>query len=162
MDAAAMTRYISETFDGVRVVENSGDTFFRYDPSGDSSEDHWLPFATVVTGDNYDSVSNLDSPGAYRVNIGLPKAVYTSRFGPAPTDRDEHGVLDTGFDYSARDQVMPHPHYASQYWVCVVTPAENTLDDVRRLLDEAHRFAARKNANRSARGTDGGAQAPSQ
>jgi len=155
VDAAAMTRYITETFEGTRAAESSGDTFFSYDPDGDLPGDHWLPFATVVTDDNYDSVSNLDSPGAYRLNIGLTKAAYTSRFGPAPTDRDEHGVLDTGFDYSARDQLMPHPYYASQYWICVVNPAANTTDDVRRLLDEAHRFAARKHANRSDRRTGG-------
>ncbi|GAA2096643.1 hypothetical protein HKK74_14455 [Actinomadura alba] len=65
-------------------------------------------------------------------------------------------MLDTGFDYSARDQVMPHPYYGSQYWVGVVSPAANTIDEVRHLLDEAHRFAARKHANRSARGTRDG------
>ncbi|NYE47490.1 hypothetical protein HDA32_002610 [Spinactinospora alkalitolerans] len=153
-----MTHYISETFDGVRAVESSGDTFFTYDPDGDLPEDRWLPFATVVTGDDHDSVSGLDAPEAYRLNIGLTKAAYTSRFGPAPTDRDEHGVLDTGFDHSERDRVMPHPYYASQYWICVVNPGANTTDDVARLLDEAHRFAARKHANRSGRGVRGRAQ----
>jgi hypothetical protein len=160
VDAAAMTHYISETFNGIQAVESSGDTFFSYDPGGDPPEGHWLLFATVVTDDNYDSVSDLNSPGAYRLNIGLTKAAYTSRFGPPPANRDEQGVLDTGFDYSARDQVMPHPYYASQYWVCVVNPAANTTDDVRHLLDEAHQFAARKHANRRDRGTSGRAQAP--
>ncbi|SEF92089.1 hypothetical protein SAMN05444920_1011023 [Nonomuraea solani] len=147
MDAAAMTRHITETFDRIQAVESSGDTFFSYDAPGDQ----WLLFATVVTGDTYDSVSRLSRAGAYRLNIGLTKATYVSRFGPAPTLRDEHGVLETGFDHAVPDVVMPHPHYASQYWVCVVNPAAGTLDDVRVLLDEAYRFAARKHANRSAR-----------
>ncbi|MEV0381444.1 DUF6194 family protein [Nonomuraea sp. NPDC050643] len=143
-----MTRYISETFDQARGVESSGDTFFTYGPPGDQ----WLLFATVVTGDTYDSVSDLGAAGSYRLNIGLTKATYTSRFGPRPTRRDEHGVLETGFDHSRRDEVMPHPHYASQHWVCVVDPATKTLGDVRALLDEAYRFAARKHANRHRRG----------
>lgn len=46
-------------------------------------------------------------------------------------------------------QVMPHPTYASQYWVCVVNP--ETLDVIEPLLVEAHEFAARKHANYQAR-----------
>lgn len=47
---------------------------------------------------------------------------------------------------------MPHPHYASQYWVCVVSPSARTFDEeVRALLEEAYEFAARKQANRRAR-----------
>ncbi|MEV0083579.1 DUF6194 family protein [Saccharopolyspora sp. NPDC050642] len=151
MDATAAKRYIEETFDGVRAVEHAGDAFFVHDPDGDLADDRWLPFATIVTGDHYEAVSGLDHPGAYRINIGLTKDSYTKRFGPAPTTRDESGVLVTGFDYAARDQVMPHPHYASQHWVCVVNPGPETADEVRRLLDEAHRFAARKHANQKAR-----------
>ncbi|GAA3666435.1 DUF6194 family protein [Nonomuraea antimicrobica] len=147
MDATAMTRYISETFDQARSTESSGDTFFTYGPPGDQ----WLLFATVVTGDTYDSVSDLSREGAYRLNLGLTKATYTARFGRPPTERDEHGVLETGHDYARRDAVMPHPHYASQHWVCVVEPS-GTLGDVRELLEEAYRFAERKHANRSSRG----------
>jgi hypothetical protein len=104
-----------------------------------------------VTGDHYDSVSKLSGPGAYRLNIGLTKATYSSLFGAAPTRRDEHGVLETGSDYAATDTVMPHPVYASQYWVCVVNPGEATLDAVWKLLAEAHEFAARKYANQQTR-----------
>lgn len=147
-----MKQYICQTFDGLSVAENSGDTFFFYDPADDPAE-RQFPFVTIVTGDNYDSVSALGGPDAYRLNIGLPKATYTSWFGAAPAHRDEHGVLETGFDYSVRDQVMPHPIYASQHWVSVVNPGEATLDVVRSMLAEAHRFAARKYANRQARRT---------
>lgn len=151
VDAAAMTRYICETFEGLRVLEHLGDTFFIYDPAGDLPDDHWLPFATLVTDNHYDSVSELAYPEAYRINIGLTKRGYTGRLGPPPTSRDEHGVLETGFDYSVRDWVMPHPHYGSQYWVCVVNPRERTIEDVQRMLDEAYTFATRKHANRQAR-----------
>jgi hypothetical protein len=46
---------------------------------------------------------------------------------------------------------MPHPVYASQHWVCVVSPDEATLDAIRPLLAEAHEFAARKHANHARR-----------
>jgi uncharacterized protein DUF6194 len=150
-----MKRYICETYDGLNTIDNSGDTFFLYDPAGDLPAERQHPFATIVTGDRHDSVSNLDRPDAWRLNIGLTKATYVASFGAAPTRRDANGVLETGFDYAAVDTLMPHPVYASQYWVCVVNPAEATMDTVRTWLAEAHGFAARKYGNRQARqGTD--------
>jgi len=151
MDANEMTQYICETFDGVRTLEGWGDTFFLYDPEGNLPAERQLPFATIVTGDHYDKVSHLDRPGAYRLNIGLTKATYTARFGAAPTQRDADGMLETGFDYAAVDTIMPHPSYASQYWVCVVNPGGATLETAWTLLAEAHEFAARKHANYSRR-----------
>jgi hypothetical protein len=150
MDASEMRRYISETFDGVDILENAGDTFFIYDPDRNLPPERQLPFATIVTGDHYDSVSHLDRPGTYRINVGLTKATYTALLGVPPTQRDADGVLETDADYTAIDTVMPHPYYASQYWVSVINP-EATLDAVRAFLAEAHEFAARKYANRQAR-----------
>ena len=151
MDASELRRYVTDTFDGVWAVDNAGDTFFMYAPDGHLPPERQIPFATLVTGDRYDRVSNLDRPGAYRINIGLTKATYTALFGPAPTKRDADHVLETGFDYAAEDTVMPHPVYGSQYWVCVVHPGEATLDRVRAMLAEAHAFAARKYANQAER-----------
>jgi hypothetical protein len=146
-----MRQYICDTFDGIDVVDNFGDTFFMYDPDGDLPAERQLMFATIVTGDSYDSVSDLDRPGAYRLNLGLTRATYVAWFGTPPTQRDANGLLDTAFDYAAEDTVMPHPVYASQYWVCVVNPGEATQETVRTLLAEAHGFAARKYANQRAR-----------
>src|SRR5919202_3105211 len=103
MDAAELRSYICATFDGVVAVDQDGDTFFRYDPDGGEPPERWMPFATIVTGDRYDSVSNLDRPGAYRVNVGVTKATYTAMFGAPPTARDANYVLDTGYDHTAVD-----------------------------------------------------------
>jgi hypothetical protein len=151
MDSGAVIRYISEEFDHVVAVEHEGDTFFAYEPSGRPPEGRWQPFATVVTGDRHDRVSNLDREGAYRLNIGLTKATYTRLFGAPPTQRDGDWVLDTGFDYATEDTVLPHPHYATQYWVCVVNPGEATFERVGPLLAEAHARAARSAQRRAAR-----------
>jgi hypothetical protein len=154
MNADEMRQYICQTFAGVRAVDNSGDTFFLYDPKGDLPAERQFPFVTLVTGDRYDSVSKLDRPDVYRLNIGLTKATYTDRFGAAPTQRDESGVLETAYDYAVLDTLVPHPVYGSQYWVCVLNPSEATLETVRTLLAEAHEFAARKYANQQSRRTD--------
>lgn len=146
-----MTSKISSSFDGVTVLTNAGDTFFIYDPDGDLPPERQMPFATVVTDDNYEKVSRLDRPDVYRLNIGVTKATYTELFGPPPTKRDDAGVFDTGFDYAAIDLLMPHPVYASQYWVCVLNPSEATVQRVEPMLREAYGFAVRKHTNHQAR-----------
>jgi hypothetical protein len=129
------------TLDGVRVLEANGDSFFVYDPDGDLPPERQQPFATIVTADTYDSDSHLDRPGVYRFNLGLPKARYRSLFPQTPADID-----------SARlDTVMPHPVYGPQYWICVVSPSDSTIADLRPLITEAHEFAVRKHANHKAR-----------
>ena len=151
MNCDELRDHICSTLSGTRVLEADGDLFFLYDPDGDLPPERQLPFATIVTSDHHDQVSDLSRPGVYRLSIGLTKATYTALFGAPPTRRDEQGVLDTGADYAQQDRVMPHPHYASQYWVCVVAPIGATLDAVRSMLVEAHGFAARKHANHARR-----------
>jgi hypothetical protein len=138
-------------YDGVRVLEGQDDLFYLYDPAADLPPERQQPFATIVTGDHYEKVSRLDEPGAWRFNVALTKATYTSLFGPVPTERDADWVLDSGHDYAARDTLMPHPFYASQYWVAIVNPTG--LDQLLPLIEESYEFAARKYANHQARQT---------
>jgi Family of unknown function (DUF6194) len=46
------------------------------------------------------------------------------------------------------DQLMPHPVYAPQSWVCVLNPSETTFQAVRPLLAEAYELAVRRHAKR--------------
>ncbi|GAA3115008.1 hypothetical protein JOF29_003791 [Kribbella aluminosa] len=138
-------------YDGVRVLEAQDDLFYLYDPAGDLPPERQQPFATIVTGDHYEKVSNLDEPGAWRLNLGLTKATYGELLGPVPTERDADWVLDSGHDYTARDTLMPHPFYGSQYWVAIVNPTG--LDQLLPLIEEAYRFAARKYSNQQTRHT---------
>ena len=137
--------------DGIRVLEAQDDLFYLYDPAEDLPPERQQPFATIVTGDHYEHVSRLDEPGAWRLNLGLTRATYTSLFGPVPTERDADWVLDSGHDYSERDKLMPHPFYASQHWVCIVSPTRPA--PLRPLLTEAYEFAVRKYVNYAARQT---------
>lgn len=153
MNADEMKQYIRDTFAGIRVDEAGGDTFVTYDPDGDLPADRWLPFTTIVTGDHHESVSDLNHPGTYRLNIGLTKRTYTEHFGPAPARRDDNGILTTGYDPATRDLLMPHPVYANQHWVCVINPAGPTFEVIRPLLAEAYDFAVRKHTNHRIRHT---------
>ena len=97
-------------------------------------------FATLSATDNdYDCVSNLDRPGVFRLNIGVSKETFQSLYG---TD----GVTLSDYDFSALDRIMPHPEYAAQYFVCVLSPGEATFQAIKPLLAEAYSIAVRRHA----------------
>ena len=79
MDEATVTQFIIQSFHDVQTQEKDGVTFFFFGP------DRMFPFATLVTCDNaYDSTSNLDRPGIFRLNLGIGKATFHSLFGDSP------------------------------------------------------------------------------
>jgi hypothetical protein len=137
VDEAAISRYITDTFAGVEVTVAAGDSYFFYDP------DKKFPFATLVTGDRHDQVSDLERPGVYRLNIGVSKQSFQSLFGPKA---DSSGNEDAagGHDFAALDRIMPHPVYGKMYWVCVLNPSADTFKTVQSLLAEAYEMAVRK------------------
>jgi hypothetical protein len=78
---AEISRYITETFEGVDVVADSGNSFFFYNPDSNVPPDHRFPFVTLVTSDLYDQFSNLNRPSVFRLNIGVGKQTFRSLFG---------------------------------------------------------------------------------
>jgi hypothetical protein len=162
MNETEISRYITETLEGVDVVTDSGNSFFFYNPDSSVPPDHKFPFVTLVTNDFYDQFSNLDRPSVYRLNIGIGKETFRSLFGkpspPSDGDRAENGSEDaTDYDFTALDQLIPHPVYGRMYWVCVLNPGEETFETtVRPLLAEAHDIAAGKYHRNAARATSGG------
>ena len=156
MDEASITRYIADTFDGVDVVVASsetgapeiawGDTFFSYDPERNLEPKHRFPFATIVTKDygDFDCASQLNRPGVFRLNIGVSRETYRSLFGPQPPSAAAGNAVGTGHEFTALDQIMPHPIHAPQSWVCVLNPSEATFEAVRLLLAEAYDLAVRR------------------
>ncbi len=97
-----------------------GDSFISYDPDGAAPQDHWQPFATVVTSDypGFDTASRLDRPGVFRVNLSVGRALFEDLIGHPPAAHGEHHLEH---DYAALDAFLPHPVYAAQGWVCVVS-----------------------------------------
>ena len=137
-----MLRAIKRELPGTVTTEGSGDSFVFYDPDGITVPERRFPFVTVVTGDRYDAASRLDRDAAsYRVNLGIDRVTYEALFGPAPRQAVGHEVIDTGFNYTTPDLVMPHPFYAPMHWVCVVNPGERSLASLADLMHSAHTLA---------------------
>ena len=69
----------------------------------------------------------------------------TRLFGVPPTN-ETVAALEDQYDFTALDTLMPHPEYAPQWWVCVLSPSDTTFEQVKPLLAEAYAIAARRNA----------------
>jgi hypothetical protein len=119
-----------------------GDTFFFHDPDG-TPEARRFPFATLVVKDydGFDTASDLDRAGVFRLNIGVGRERFEEVIGHAPA---EHAARREDFDYTALDRLLPHPVYASQGWVCVLNPAAASDAQVRALLTDAHERASQR------------------
>ena len=137
MDESSVAEYITKTFPGVETTTNFGYTFFFY------RSDHLLPFATIASSDNeYEQISKLDRPGVFRLNIGVSRETFQSLFGKAK-------VEVSGYDFTALDVIMPHPDYALQNFICVLSPGEATFERIRPLLAEAYEIAVRRFTRRN-------------
>jgi hypothetical protein len=132
-DANAVAREIVEMFDGVDAVEASGDWFFFCDPGRNLEPDRRFPFATIVTADRYDTASDLNRPGVFRLNVGVSPATFRRLFGAA-TD----GQAAPDVDFTALDRILPHPVYGKMFWICVLDPSAATFARLRPLLAEAY------------------------
>jgi len=122
--------YITTHFEGVDTATyppNQLPTAWFF--SRDAAK-HWPNFATIVTTDEHDTEpnSNLAARSAYRLNIGLGPDTFKRLIDPAKA-----------YDYTATDVVIPHPTYAKQRWIGIVSPTHATFDtQIKPLLDEAH------------------------
>jgi Family of unknown function (DUF6194) len=146
MNEASIIEYITGTFEGIDTFTQTGTTFFFYDP------DHMFPFATLVTNDDHDTYSDLNRPSVFRLNIGISKQTFRSLFGTQRPPSDAGDAIESGYDFTALDQLMPHPVYGRMYWVCVLNPSDATFEEVvRPLLAEAYDRDVSKYARRAAR-----------
>jgi hypothetical protein len=125
-----------------------GDSFFYYDPTGDGDRRH--PFATLVTKDypGFDTASDLDRPGVFRVNVPVGRQGFAALFGHLPKAHADH---QAEYDYAALDRVVPHPVYAGQGWVSVVNPGPRTAEQLETLLRQAHARAVQRHQRRESR-----------
>ncbi|HSL76003.1 MAG TPA: DUF6194 family protein [Candidatus Limnocylindrales bacterium] len=127
-DPETIVAFILETYPETDMVEAMSAYFFSLD-----ADKHWPNFATLVTTDEHDDASDLDRPGAFRLNLGVDRETF-----------DRIAASDPEPDYTAFDRLLPHPVYGQQHWISIVNPSEATfLETVVPLIGLAHdRLAA--------------------
>ena len=121
-----------------------GDSFFSYDPDGDTPAAGRMPFATIVTKDydGFDTASNLNRPGVFRLNIAVGRTAFEELLGHPPARSEDA-------DPTAIDTLIPHPVYATQAWVAILNPGPATAELARSLLTDAHTLAVRRHRRRA-------------
>ncbi len=150
MNESEVSQYITDTLEGVDVVNASDASFFFYNPDVNLPPDHMFPFVTIVTNDFHDQFSNLDRQEVFRLNIGISKQTFRTLFGtpklPAYGDSAaESDANDSDYDFTVLDKVMPHPVYGRMFWVCVLNPSDETFTrEVQPLMAEAYELAVSK------------------
>ncbi len=136
IDETYVVEYIQNSFQDVETTLAYGYTMFFY------RTDRILSFATLISSDyEYDRISNLDRPGVFRLNIGVSKGTFQTLFGKARVDVND-------YDFTALDVIMPHPDYAQQHYICVLSPGKATFERISPLLKEAYGIAVRRYTSR--------------
>ena len=129
MTQAEIEAYL-QSLENVQQSEAYGYQFFFV------GDDHRMPFVTMANTDqDFDNVSNLSRDGVFRVNIGISKATFDQLIpepDPQKVDQTEVNIF------------LPHPDYAKQSFVCILSPSGENEDVTRRLIGEAHGIAAER------------------
>jgi hypothetical protein len=77
------------------------------------------------------------------LNIGVSRETFQSLFGESKVDL-------SAYDFTALDTIMPHPDYAAQSFICVLSPGEKTFEKIRPMLAEAYNIAMQRYNRRKA------------
>lgn len=126
MNSAEVETFVAK-LDNVQREENFGYAFFFV------GDDHLVPFVSIADSDNeYDSVSNLNREGVFRINIGVSRKTFDTLVGDSSPEN---------IDYSALNVFLPHPEYAKQHFVCILNPSEENVEITKKLVVEAHAIA---------------------
>lgn len=152
IDQETIIQYIEDTFAGVEVLRpddgpGADDTFFFTASQRNVDPTRRMPFATIVTKDygDFDSASQLDRPGVFRLNIGVSRETFRTLFGYLP---GKENMENAEYDYAALDKLMPHPVYAPQSFVCVLNPSAETFETIKPLLAEAWSIVEARHSKR--------------
>ncbi len=147
MNQDTITQYINDTFADIHTHITPDSTFFFYD------HDRKFTFATIVTKDDeYDQLSNLNRPDVFRLNMGISKQTFLSLFDKIYAQSEASKGLDSKYDFTALDKLMPHPVYGRMYWVCILNPSPATFEEVvKPLLAEAYAQDVKQYAKRRAK-----------
>jgi hypothetical protein len=136
-------------FEGVVPKSSWGETSLFYNPGNVLPNGVYFCTIKEKNGNN-DKASKLDREGVFRLSFGLDKTTYENRFGPKPNRPAKGGIIDTGHDFAALNELMPHPIYGWMYWVQILNPSVSTFETILPLISAAHSNAVIKFNKKSA------------
>jgi hypothetical protein len=124
-----------ESLENVNRTENYGYIFYLI------GDEQMLTFTTIANTDNeYDSVSNLNRDGVYRINIGVSRETFNTLFPKS---------LPEPIDYTTLNTFLPHPDYAKQNFICILNPTGDNIEKTKQLIQEAHTIATTRHQRKA-------------
>jgi hypothetical protein len=133
----ALATALHAQYAGTVVRAGYGETVLFYNPK------LLLPmgvyFASLKADDGpNDQASRLSRDGVFRLAFGLSDATFARLFGPRPTRPARGKAVAMASEFSALDQLTPHPVYAWMGWAQILSPTAASLDAIEPLLAESY------------------------
>jgi hypothetical protein len=80
----------------------------------------------------------LTGPGVFWLNLALGRETFRWLFGFRPAGFADHAAK---LDFTELDRIVPHPVYAWQGWILVLTPGPRASAQEPELIGHAYRRA---------------------
>ncbi|MCI8491081.1 MAG: hypothetical protein HFJ04_12735 [Lachnospiraceae bacterium] len=125
------------------LVNSWGEKGIFYNPQNKRKRGVYVLTVKEKDGEN-DKSSDLNREHIYRVNLGIHKDTFIKMFGFIPKRPPKGGVVDMSYDFSAVNQLIPHPVYGWMGWICVLNPSEKMFEELKPLVREAYEYAREK------------------
>ncbi len=137
MTPDAIALWIGKNFDHVIPKSSWGETALFVNPEGRLPYGSYFATLKEKDGDN-DKASDLDRQGIFRLNFGPGRKAFESVFGPPPARPAKGGIIAGPWDFTATDQLLPHPVYGWMSWMCILNPSQASFESIIPLLRQAH------------------------
>jgi len=134
---------IEKNFEGVVPKPSWGETSLFYNPGRLLPNGVYFCTLKEKNGEN-DKASELDREDVFRLSIGITKETFEKTFGKRPKRPSKGGIINTAHDFTALNELMPHPIYGWMSWVQVLNPCESTFEELLPLITEAYGNAVTK------------------
>lgn len=143
MTADKILQYCLENLEGTVLVDSWGESGIFYNPENKLKRGIYVLTVKEKDGEN-DKSSKLNREGIYRVNLGMRKETFREIFGFIPKRSGKGGIVDMEYDFSAINEILPHPVYAWMGWICSLNPSPETFEELKPFILEAYEYAKEK------------------
>lgn len=135
--------YCLNKLEGTVLINSWGERGIFYNPDNKLKRGVYILTVKEKDGEN-DRSSKLNRENVYRVNLGVYKDTFKEIFDIIPKRPVKGGIVDMDYDFSATNQILPHPVYGWMGWICVLNPSEKTFEELKPLIQEAYEYAKKK------------------
>lgn len=137
LDIRHVDDWLVANFEGLVPQNSWGERSYFVNPQCRAARGAY--FVTIKERDGAnDRASNLGRPGVWRLNFGLPKGEFVRLFGHLPSRPGKGQTIEGPWDFTALDQLTPHPVYGWMGWVAILTPSASTFGQLKPLVHLAY------------------------